>query len=145
MSPQPPHIPSNLTRLKDQNPIDAFVREMETAAQQMQLMLGEVRTTSNAEIMKMTRDLEYITDTLKDLHKTIRGEGSAPGLIERVATMEERLNHTRASIVDRGDADGKTNTANIQGNWQMKVAMLGSFTSLISTLILIIIQIVLKK
>jgi hypothetical protein len=142
VSPLPP---SNLTRLKDQNPIDAFVREMEAASQQMQVMLNEVRVNSNGEISAMNRDLEYITETLKDLHKTIRGEGSAPGLIERVATMEERLNHTRASIVNQGEADGKASAANVQGGWQMKVAMLGSFTSLISTLIMIIIQIVLKK
>lgn len=141
MSPNLPQI----TRLKDSNPIDDVVREMEGTAREMQNLLTEVRSNSNAEISGMAKELELMADTLKDLHKSIRGEGPAPGLIERVATMEERLNHARASIITIGDDEKKEKAAHIQGGYGMKIAMLGSFTSLLASLIMIILQILLKK
>lgn len=137
--------PPNLTKVKEPSQLDSFVREMESATREMELLLEGVRNNSSVELAGMQKDLEYILGIVKDLNKTIRGEGNAPGILERIVKLEERLNHTRESLLDREETGGKINAAHVQGNWSVKVATIGALTSLITTIIMIIVQILLKK
>ncbi len=137
--------PPIISKVREPSKLDHFVREMESTTKEMELLLESVRNNSSVELAGMEKDLKYILATVTDLQKTIRGDSGTSGILERIVKLEERLNHTRESLVDRNESTGEEKKAHIQGNWSVKVATIGSLTALVTTILMIIVQIILKK
>lgn len=86
--------------------VEEFIKDLEQTAQQVQLLLTEIRD-SKIDAATIKSELNFLVENVKQLSTIIRDGGNAESVLTRLALLEQSIKEIKDYITKDSAADSK--------------------------------------